>query len=200
MGQENGNAEKILKVGIHLMAGKGYQGTSTREIVEAAGVTKPMLYYYYDSKEGLCKAGLRRFSDRFFAKLREQIDAPLEPRESLVEYVWTIFHFMQENRDEGLFYMSLFFGPERQWFMEEVTAIITEGRELSNIFIAKLIEAGVLKEGCEEDFCRTLHGMIDIWRWDSIREEFLLSREIAKRIVDSLLEGYGVRQTTGVGL
>ena len=116
MVQQNGNAEKILQVGVHLMANKGYQATSTREIVEAAGVTKPMLYYYYGSKEGLCKAGIRRFSDQFFSVLREKIDEPRDPRVSLVEYIWTIFSYMQEHRDEGLFYMSLFFGRNASGF------------------------------------------------------------------------------------
>lgn len=32
---------------------RGYGSTSVREVVEACGVTKPMLYYYFGSKEGL---------------------------------------------------------------------------------------------------------------------------------------------------
>jgi len=175
------------------MATKGYQATSTREIVEAAGVTKPMLYYYFGSKEGLCKAGIRRFGDQFFSILRAKIDEPHESRESLVEYIATIFNHMQEHRDEGLFYMSLFFGPERQWFLEEIKAVIADGQTLTRFFIEKLIGAGILRAGCEEEFGRTLHGMIDVWRWASITEGVVLSRAIAERIVDNLLNGFGVR-------
>ena len=193
MSHQNGNAEKILQVGVHLMATKGYQATSTREIVEAAGVTKPMLYYYFGSKEGLCKAGIRRFSDQFFSRLREKIDEPLDPQESLVEYIWTIFSYMQEHRDEGLFYMSLFFGPERQWFLEDIKAVLADGHELTRFFIEKLITAGILRPGCEDEFGRTLHGMIDVWRWASITEGIVLSHTIAERIVDNLLNGFGVQ-------
>ena len=192
MSQQNENAEKILQVGIHLMANKGYQATSTREIVEAAGVTKPMLYYYFGSKEGLCKAGIRRFSEQFFLKLREKIDDPHDPRESLVDYIWTIFSFMQEHRDESLFYMSLFFGPERQWFLDDIKAVLADGKELTIFFIEKLIRAGTLRAGCEEEFSRTLHGMIDVWRWASITEGIVLSRLLAERIVNNLLNGFGV--------
>jgi TetR/AcrR family transcriptional regulator len=32
---------------------RGYAATTTRELCEAAGVTKPVLYYYFKSKEGL---------------------------------------------------------------------------------------------------------------------------------------------------
>ena len=34
----------------------GFDATSVREIVEAAGVAKPTLYYYFGSKEGLAQA------------------------------------------------------------------------------------------------------------------------------------------------
>ena len=43
----------LLSAAGELFARKGYSGTSVREIVAAAGVTKPVLYYYFRNKEGL---------------------------------------------------------------------------------------------------------------------------------------------------
>jgi AcrR family transcriptional regulator len=191
--QQTGNAEKILRVGVHLMAKKGYQGTSTREIVEAAGVTKPMLYYYYGSKEGLCKAGIRRFSEHFFKELREVLGATEDSRELLVEYIWTVFKYMQDHEDEGLFYMSLFFGPERQWFLNDIKEVLADGQELTLTLIDRLIGAGILRPDCEEEFARTVRGMVDVWRWAAITEGITLSRAIAERIADNLLHGFGTR-------
>jgi AcrR family transcriptional regulator len=45
--------ERLLETAIGMFAEKGYTGTSVREIVERAGVSKPVLYYYFQSKEGL---------------------------------------------------------------------------------------------------------------------------------------------------
>lgn len=45
--------ERLLNTAIGIFAEKGYTGTSVREIVEQAGVSKPVLYYYFKSKEGL---------------------------------------------------------------------------------------------------------------------------------------------------
>lgn len=45
--------ERIATHAIRLFSEKGYAQTSVREIVEAAGVTKPTLYYHFGSKEGL---------------------------------------------------------------------------------------------------------------------------------------------------
>jgi AcrR family transcriptional regulator len=45
--------ERLLETATDMFAEKGYAGTSVREIVDRAGVSKPVLYYYFQSKEGL---------------------------------------------------------------------------------------------------------------------------------------------------
>ena len=45
--------ESLFSAAVALFAEKGYASTSVREIVASAGVTKPVLYYYFESKEGL---------------------------------------------------------------------------------------------------------------------------------------------------
>jgi TetR/AcrR family transcriptional regulator len=44
---------RILREAIRLFGRQGYAATSVREVVEAAGVTKPTLYYYFQNKEDL---------------------------------------------------------------------------------------------------------------------------------------------------
>lgn len=44
---------RILREAIRLFGRNGYAATSVREVVEAAGVTKPTLYYYFKNKEDL---------------------------------------------------------------------------------------------------------------------------------------------------
>lgn len=48
--------DRLLDAAIGLFARKGYHATSVREIVAAAGVTKPVLYYWFQSKEGVFHA------------------------------------------------------------------------------------------------------------------------------------------------
>ena len=45
--------QRLLQAALDLFTEKGYASTSVREIVDAAGVTKPVLYYYFKSKEGI---------------------------------------------------------------------------------------------------------------------------------------------------
>ena len=45
--------QRLIHESISLFVSRGYAATTVREIVEAAGVSKPVLYYYFKSKEGL---------------------------------------------------------------------------------------------------------------------------------------------------
>lgn len=61
---------RILNAATRLFGRKGFSATSVREVVEAAGVTKPTLYYYFGNKEALFAEavgaqldGLRSFID-----------------------------------------------------------------------------------------------------------------------------------------
>ena len=48
---EQGARARLLEAGVKLFSEKGYANTSVREIVELASVSKPILYYYFKSKE-----------------------------------------------------------------------------------------------------------------------------------------------------
>jgi AcrR family transcriptional regulator len=50
---ERSTADEIAAAAADLFARKGFAATSIREIAEAVGVTKPTLYYHFESKEGL---------------------------------------------------------------------------------------------------------------------------------------------------
>ena len=60
---EPNTRERLLETATELFAEKGYAGTSVREIVDQAGVSKPVLYYYFKSKEGLFYAILEWAAD-----------------------------------------------------------------------------------------------------------------------------------------
>jgi AcrR family transcriptional regulator len=50
---ESNKKEQIVREAIRLFCEKGYEATSVRMIVEAVGVSKPVLYYYFKNKEEL---------------------------------------------------------------------------------------------------------------------------------------------------
>jgi AcrR family transcriptional regulator len=58
--------EKIVEVGIKLFLEKGFVGTSTKEVTEAAGVAKGTLYWYFKSKDQILVEILDKFDREMY--------------------------------------------------------------------------------------------------------------------------------------
>lgn len=76
--QKNPNKEsvmraKILKRAFDLMARKGIDAVSMREIAAACGVTKPVLYYYFKNKEDLGRSIIGSSMADFHEKIYEDV-------------------------------------------------------------------------------------------------------------------------------
>ncbi len=75
--------QRLLSCATQLFTRKGYTATTVREIVEAAGVTKPVLYYYFRNKEGIYLELIRGA----FAKFDALLDASRGQRGSATETI-----------------------------------------------------------------------------------------------------------------
>lgn len=60
----NRRREQLLDIATHLFGKYGLEGTTTKDIAEAAGVSPGLLYYYYSSKEDLLISVIRRFREQ----------------------------------------------------------------------------------------------------------------------------------------
>jgi len=103
--------EKLYSAAARIFAQKGYASATVHEIVEMAGVTKPALYYYFGSKEGVYKAILEKgFSDfgaRMDAVDRMKGRASLRLRRLCQE----LFALSHEHLDAVRLMHSIFYGP-----------------------------------------------------------------------------------------
>jgi AcrR family transcriptional regulator len=70
------SAERILSTALDLFAVRGYDATSVREICEAAGITKPTLYHFYGSKDGVLQALVTSGFDRFRGLVDSSLETP----------------------------------------------------------------------------------------------------------------------------
>jgi AcrR family transcriptional regulator len=61
--------QQLLDVALETFANKGFHGTSMNEVAEAAGVTKPVLYQHFESKDAL----YNELVDEMGARLEEAI-------------------------------------------------------------------------------------------------------------------------------
>jgi len=68
-----GGRERLLAAALRLFAAKGYAGTSVRDVLRAAGVTAPVLYYHFGNKQGLFLALMQEGAERLHAALAEAL-------------------------------------------------------------------------------------------------------------------------------
>jgi len=81
--------ERILDAALTLFADRGYEATSMREIAEQLGITKPALYYHFDSKADIVRAMLADTEERVTGLVewaRSQPDSPEVRREILMRW------------------------------------------------------------------------------------------------------------------
>jgi AcrR family transcriptional regulator len=108
---EPGVRKTLLLAGINLFAEKGYAGSSVREIVSLAGVTKPVLYYYFQSKEGLFQAILDWAAEEQEGILQEALQSPGTALERIIHLYRGIYQGLMENQQLFKLINHLFFGP-----------------------------------------------------------------------------------------
>jgi len=111
----NGNnaRERLLEAGTALFAERGYAGTFVREIVDRAGVTKPMLYYYFKSKEGMFYTILDGAAEQQEAILAQALEAPGAVLDRLIYLYRRIYEGLIEHQNLLKMIYNLVFGPRQ---------------------------------------------------------------------------------------
>lgn len=108
---DHGKKEHILLAAASLFADKGYVGTSVREIVEAAGVTKPTLYYYFKNKEDLYVQLISTAILTFSQIVQEAAAQPGTMRARFLLVFSNIYHLFREHIDLLRLVNSMIYGP-----------------------------------------------------------------------------------------
>jgi len=103
--------ERLLAAALQLFTARGYAATTVREIVEAAGVTKPSLYYYFNSKEGIYLALMQRVGEIFEATLGEILSGRGTARERILRFCSGMFMVSRAHLDLVRLIYAMFFGP-----------------------------------------------------------------------------------------
>lgn len=134
----------LLVTATELFAKKGYASVSVREIVESAGMTKPMLYYYFSNKEGLFRSILDWGAD-----IQEEILLKATTsRGTVLDRLNLLYHSTYERVLEHMDFFrlihNLIFGPPQgapkydldvyhKRMMEAIKTIYQEGVEKGEV-------------------------------------------------------------------
>jgi AcrR family transcriptional regulator len=103
--------QRLLGAALERFNTQGYAATSVREIVAAAGVSKPVLYYHFGSKEGLYVALMESTLAGFHAQIDLLAAAPGTARLRLLNFCRQSLVATQQHRTAVRLLFSIFYGP-----------------------------------------------------------------------------------------
>jgi TetR/AcrR family transcriptional regulator len=105
--------DRILQKALELFSERGYDATSVREICEAAGITKPTLYHFYGSKEGVYRAIVEGALERFRSDMMRALAGEGSLRDHLTRMARAYVDAAQRDPDLSRFLMALIHNPAR---------------------------------------------------------------------------------------
>lgn len=190
-GESGSVARHIARSAAKLFAERGYDATSVREIVEAAGVAKPTLYYYFRSKEGLAQALLTVPLTGLVAVLRNLVATETDPVRCAERVLEAHYTFCREDPDRARFIYSLLFGPRRSEVAGELEPFKAELFGWTEASVKRLAEAGVIGRERVDACCVVFRGLIMVSTLDYLYGDRPLVPDLAHRQVGEMLHGFG---------
>ena len=209
-GRANGRAssrppgrEKLLEAAAALFAESGYDGVTTRQILERAGVEAPSLYHHFGSKLGLYRAVLSENNEPFleeFQKTSRRIwmRPGADTRKRLATLVWAIFQGSVRNRDAVQIALFEAHRPGPTRF--DVLAVWEQLRDAFRQAIDDGASSGELafERSRAEVAANLLIGGLTIYMQLFVLERQRLTRALAAEIVDTLVDGLAIPTARGV--
>ncbi len=184
--------ETVMEAAIEAFASKGYAGTSVNDILHVSGLSKPTLYYYFGSKEGLFREILDSAYDGVHDAMRATIRDADACKNQLSGIATALFKFTTSHQHLMRLVFSTAFAasgeipssavnPERRHrVFNLVRQIIVKGRKEK--ILMQRYNADELTQG----FFGAVTHQIRSWLF---RAEGALTPTRATRIVTLFLEG-----------
>lgn len=179
-----------------LFAAQGFDATPVREIAQAAGVTKPTLYYHFGSKEGLAQAVLIQPLTWLVAELDQVLDTEADATTAAIRMAERMFEHCCEDPDRARFAHSFFFGPRSSSLAVELQHHAGELDRAWNAAGRRLAESNVIDSDRVEAFIVNLRGVIVIHTMLFLYRGVPLDPKLPGRLVDDLLRGFRRRRSS----
>lgn len=182
--------QRLLGSALSLFSEKGYEGTSIREIIERAGVTRPVLYYYFQNKEHLFISLVESWYEQLIDDFDRSLDAAHGYRDKLLALITSSFVHAEESPEVAGLIFHVFLSPaghgpdldkDKLWQLrfQRVLTIMEDG-----------LHAGDLKGRSASTLAMAFVGMMDTYIMAKINHrETKLSAELAEALVDLFLDG-----------
>ena len=157
------NRLKILECALTLFAARGYDAVGIQEIVDSAGITKPTLYHYFNSKRGLLDALLEK---DFHGLLEELCIAGAYQGNLTLTLQKIVQIYFSFARAHPLFYrmqLTMYFAsPDSEPNKAVRNFNLEQYKIIETVFIQAVKEHGNMR-GRQREYAATFMGMINTY-------------------------------------
>jgi len=118
-----GKRELITRTALKLFGERGYQATSIQHIASEAGISKGLMYSYFESKEELLSELFSQYLERVGHLLNPDHDDQITTEEML-GFFHSLRASLRDDREYWLLFLQLSMQPDvLQWLMQRITSI-----------------------------------------------------------------------------
>lgn len=188
--------DQIINIAAQLFSQKGFNGTTTKEIAEHAGVSEAIIFRHFQNKQELYSAILDVKVSYCLNQLWSSSEEFMRKKDDRAVFQAIAYEILETHRQDPTLLRLLYYSA-------------LEGHELSNIFFetaarrARDRVAGYLKQRIQDGVCRKINPVVAarsffalVMHRAAIRELFrdiqwqkTSSREAAAEITDLFLNG-----------
>lgn len=182
--------ERLLNAAIRLFTRKGYAATSVREIVGDAGVTKPVLYYHFKSKEGLYLAAIQDGVTEFQGLLGGLCPTDEPADLQLRRLCRSLYDLFARHMDLLRLIYSIFYGPQQGAPLFDCHALHNRVCEAVGRLVRLGMDRGEFKGDDEAAMTLGVLGAFTIvYENDMIHPECPVGRDGLDRTLDIIFRG-----------
>lgn len=138
--------EQLVGIAGALFAEKGYEGTSLRDIAEAAGMTKAALYYWFPEKEALFQRVVAVRMALLMERAQKAVGDETSPIEKIRRFMLSNARMMDDNRFSWMASSNTFWSNFDVEQRQAVVPYRDQYEKLLRSFIAEAVEQGQFRE------------------------------------------------------
>ena len=184
-------AADILGAAVQLFGQQGYDNVSMRELAALAGCSPANLYHHYRSKYDIFVQLIRRAMELHVAGLRQALTAHDDPVDQL-RHVLT-YHLLLHMERPEVRLLSRDFHPLRGEERRQFIAARDEYEQGVRAIVGRALERGLVEvEDPKLAVMTALAACTQVETWYG-PDGGLQPAEVARRVTDYLLAGFGAR-------
>lgn len=184
--------DRLLDEALTLFSQRGFSATSVRDILLAAKVTQPTLYYHFADKAALFQALIEKYYGETQQQLEQVVESEKSLKDRLQTYAFNTFEFSCTDPRIPRLMFQTYFGP----LVPEIDGVLDELTNRRFRLVKRLMEEGIKKrEIASSDadflalcFCCLIDQPINIFSRKS-RPRRYLTPQLADSIVALFLNG-----------